>query len=157
MMRVTYLGMAGPDSKIYRQGTRIGGFSSNESDHKRQQPEVIYEHDRDRGELDFMCTVEWSWSSYHERIDSYYFGLTDTEYELWSHYNDESTGNKNWCCCVVANKTAVGIVEAPAWLLEHLWRHEGAESSIGLFDIVSEEGLLDQDEVIQIGKAVWPE
>ena len=157
MMRVTYLGMAGPDSKIYRQGTRIGGFSSNESDHKRQQPEVIYEHDRDRGELDFMCTVEWSWSSYHERIDSYYFGLTDTEYELWSHYNDESTGNKNWCCCVVANKTALGIVEAPARLLEHLWRHESAESAIGLFDMVSEEGLLEQDEVIQIGKAVWPE
>ena len=157
MMRVTYLGMAGPDSKIYRQGTRIGGFSSNESDHKSQQPEMIYEHDRDRGELDFMCTVEWSWSSYHERINSYYFGLTDTEYELWSCYNDESTGNKNWCCCVVANKTAVDIVEAPAWLLQHLWRHESTESSIGMFDMVSEEGLLEQDEVIQIGKAVWPE
>jgi hypothetical protein len=57
----------------------------------------------------------------------------------------------------VASKTAVGIVEAPAWLLEHLWRHENSESSIGLFDVVSEEGLLDQDEVIQIGKVVWPE
>ena len=157
MMRVTYLGMAGPDSEIYRQGTRIGGFTGAEGNERTQQPEVIYEHDRDRGELDFMCTVEWSWSSYHERIDSYYFGVTDTEYELWSNYNDESTGNKNWCCCVVASRTAVGIDKAPEWLLEHLWRHESAESSIGLFDMVSDEGLLEQDEVIQIGKAVWPE
>ena len=156
-MRVTYRGMAGPDSEIYRQGIRIGGFTGAEGDEKSQQPEVIYEHYRDRGELDFMCTVEWSWSSYHERIDSYYFGVTDTEYELWSHYNDESTGNKNWCCCAVLKKTALGIVEAPTWLLEHLWRHESAESSIGLFDMVSEEGLLEQEEVIQIGKAVWPE
>lgn len=121
------------------------------------KPNVIYDHDRDRGELDFICTVEWSWSSYHERINSYYLGITDTEVELWSQYNDESTGGKGWCCCVVANKTAVGIAEAPGWLLEHLWRHESAESSIGLFDMVSEEGLLEQDEVIQIGKAVWPE
>ncbi len=156
-MKVIYKGMAGPDHRIYCQGVQIGSTSGSGNKEKIQPPEVIYEHDRDRGELDFMCTVEWSWSSYHERIDSYYFGVTKDEYELWSHYNDESTGNQNWCCCAVAKKTAVHITRAPAWLLEALWRHESAESSIGLFDMVSEEGLLEQDEVIQIGKAVWPE
>ena len=118
---------------------------------------MIYDNDRNRGELDFICTVEWSWSSYHERINSYYFGVTEEEYELWSHYNDESTGNQNWCCCAVARKPSVPNPRAPAWLLDALWRHESAESSIGMFDIVSEEGLLEQDEVIQIGRAVWPE
>ena len=156
-MKVIYKGMAGPDHRIYCQGVQIGSTSGSGNKEKIQPPEVIYEHDRDRGELDFMCTVEWSWSSYHERIDSYYFGVTKDEYELWSYYNDESTGNQNWCCCAVAKKTAIPITKAPAWLLEALWRHESAESSIGLFDMVSEEGLLEQDEVIQIGKTVWPE
>lgn len=118
---------------------------------------MIYDNDRNRGELDFICTVEWSWSSYHERINSYCFGVSEEEYELWSHYNDESTGNQNWCCCAVARKPSVPNPRAPAWLLDALWRHESAESSIGMFDIVSEEGLLEQDEVIQIGRAVWPE
>ena len=120
------------------------------------KPDVIYDHDRDRGELDFICTVEWSWSSYHERINSYYLGITDTEVELWSQYNDESTGGTGWCCCVVADKAPIKAHEAATMLLEYLWRHESSESSIGLFDMVSEEGLLEQDEVIQIGKAVWP-
>ena len=157
MAKVTYMGMASPDSEISRQGTQIGGLSVAEGNDDLQPPEVIYEHERNRGELDFVCTVEWSWSSYHERINSYYFGVTDTEYELWSHYNDESTGNQNWCCCVVANKTSVGIVKAPGWLLEHLWRHESAESSICMFDMVSEEGLLEQEAVFRIGESVWPE
>ena len=156
-MKVIDLGMAGPDHEIYRQGVQIGSISSSGDKEKIHLPEVIYDHVRDRGDLDFMCTVEWSWSSYHERIDSYYFGVTEDEYELWSHYNDESTGNQNWCCCVVAKRTAVPVSRAPGWLLEYKWRHESAESSIGMFDMVSEEGLLEQDEVIQIGKAVWPE
>ena len=117
--------------------------------------DVIYDHDRDRGELDFICTVEWSWSSYHERINSYYLGMTDTEVELWSQYNDESTGGTGWCCCVVAGKAPIEAQKAATMLLEYLWRHESAESSIGLFDMISEEGLLEQEEVIQVGKAVW--
>ena len=158
MAKVTLRPMAGQDHPIYQRGIHIGApVKASRGEAKLPSPAVIYDTDRDRGDLELICTVEWSWSSYHERIDSYYFGVTDTEYELWSHYNDESTGNKNWCCCVVANKTAIGIVEAPAWLLEHLWRHESTESSIGLFDMVSEDGLLDQDEVIQIGKAIWSE
>ena len=117
--------------------------------------DVIYDHDRDRGELDFICTVEWSWSSYHERINSYYLGITDTEVELWSQYNDESTGGIGWCCCVVAGRAPIEAQKAATMLLEYLWRHESAESSIGLFDMISEEGLLEQEEVIQVGKAVW--
>ncbi len=156
-MKVIYKGVAGPDHEIHRRGVQIGSISVSGNKDKIQPPEVIYDHDRDRGELDFMCTVEWSWSPYHERIDSYYFGVTEDEYELWSHYNDESTGGHNWCCCVVAKKTAAPITRAPAWLLEYKWRHESAESSIGWFDMVSEEGLLEEDEVIQIGRAVWPE
>ncbi len=158
MAKVILKPMAGPDSPIYQRGIHIGA-PVNRSHHqaKLPDPEIVYDSDRLRGDLDFMCTVEWSWSSYHERIESYYFGITEDEYELWSHYNDESTGNRNWCCCAVAEKSAVHITRAPAWLLEALWRHESAESSIGWFDMVSEEGLLEQDEVIQIGKAVWPE
>ena len=156
-MKVIDLGMAGPDNEIYRQGLQIASISSSGDKEKIHPPEIIYDHGRDRGDLDFMCTVEWSWSSYHERIDSYYFGVTEDEYELWSHYNDESTGNQNWCCCVVAKKTTVHITKAPGWLLEHKWRHESVESSIGMFDMVSEEGLLEQDEVFQIGKSIWPE
>lgn len=119
------------------------------------KPDVIYDHDRDRGELDFICTVEWSWSSYHERINSYYLGMTDTEVELWSQYNDESTGGIGWCCCVVAGRAPIEAQKAATMLLEYLWRHESVESSIGLFDMISEEGLLEQEEVIQVGKAVW--
>lgn len=122
-----------------------------------ENPTVIYAHDRSRGELDFMCTVEWSWSPYHQRIDSYFFGLTETEVELWSQYNDESTGQENWCCCVVADKTSNDAQAVAASLLEFLWRHESAESAIGLFDMVSDEGLLEQDAVFQIGESVWPE
>jgi hypothetical protein len=158
MAKVILKPMAGPDSPIYQRGIHIGApIRRSHHQAKLPDPEIVYDSDRLRGDLDFMCTVEWSWSSYHERIESYYFGVTKDEYELWSHYNDESTGNRNWCCCAVAEKSAVPIARAPAWLLETLWRHESAERSIGLFDMVSEEGLLEQDEVIQIGKAVWPE
>lgn len=122
-----------------------------------ENPNVIYADDRFRGELDFMCTVEWSWSPYHQRIDSYFLGLTDTEVELWSQYNDESTGQENWCCCVVADKTSNDAQAVAASLLEFLWRHESAESAIGVFDMVSDEGLLEQDAVFQIGESVWPE
>ena len=128
--------------------------SSNSS---LENPSVIYADDRFRGELDFICTVEWSWSPYHQRIDSYFLGLTETQVELWSQYNDESTGQKNWCCCVVADKTSNDTQAVAAALLEFLWRHQSAESSIGLFDTVSDEGLLEQDAVFQIGESVWPE
>lgn len=158
MAKVTLRPMAGPDSPIYQRGIHIGApISRSHQQAKLPEPEIVYDSDRPRGDLDFICITEWTWSHYHERINSYYLGITATEYELWSHYNDESTGTKKWCCCVVANKTGVKIIEAPEWLLEHLWRHESAESSIGMFDMVSEEGLLEQDEVHQIGQSVWPE
>lgn len=35
--------------------------------------------------------------------------------------------------------------------------HESAESLIGLFDMVSDEGLLEQETVTYIGRTVWPE
>ena len=44
-----------------------------------------------------------------------------------------------------------------ASLLRFLWMHEGAESLIGLFDMVSDEGLLEQETVTNIGRTVWPE
>jgi hypothetical protein len=156
MAKVILKPMAGPDSPIYRRGIHIGApISRAHREAKLPEPEIVYDSDRPRGNLEFMCTVEWTWSHYHERINSYYLGVTATEYELWSQYNDESTGDKSWCCCAVVNKTAVHITRAPASLLEALWRHESAESSIGMFDMVGEEGLLEQDEVIQIGKAIW--
>ena len=151
MAKVILKPVAGPDSPIHHSGIRAGApIRRPHQQAKLPEPEIVYDSDRPRGDLDFMCTVEWSWSSYHERVDSYYFGVTKDEYELWSHYNDESTGNRNWCCCAVAKKIAVPIARAPAWLLEALWRHESAESSIGLFDVVREEGLLDHDRVTQI-------
>ena len=44
-----------------------------------------------------------------------------------------------------------------ASLLRFLWMHESAESLIGLFDMVSDEGLLEQETVTNIGRTVWPE
>lgn len=156
MAKVTLRPMAGPDHPIYQRGVHIGApLKASRWRAELSAPTIIYDTDRARGDLEFICTVEWTWSHSHERVNSYYFSVTDTEYELWSHFNDESSGNKNWCCCVVANNTNVGIVEAPGWLLGHLWRHESRESPIGVFDVVSEEGLLSQAEVIQIGKAYF--
>ena len=117
---------------------------------------IIYEHDRSRGELDFICTVEWSWSPYHQRINSYFLGLTETEVELWSQFDDDATGRKSWCCCVICEKTSDDKQALAASLLELLWKHESAESSIGLFDMVSDEGLLEREVVFQIGELVWP-
>ena len=155
MAKLTVLPMASADSPIYKRPLTIGVIKAAGGTLKN--PDLVYDHDRERGELTFLCTVEWSWSRYHERIEAYYVGFTETEYELWSRYNEESSGEDAWCCCVIADRTQMDLHKAASKLLRWLWTQERAESSIGVFDMVSEEGLLDENDVIQIGQLVWPE
>ena len=42
-------------------------------------------------------------------------------------------------------------------VLRWLCTQERRESSIGVFDMLSEERLLDENDVIEIGQLVWPE
>lgn len=156
MAKVTLKPMAGPDHPIYQQGVHIGApIRASRWKAEIPIPTIIYDTDRDRGDLEFICTVEWTWSHSHERVSSYYLGTTETEHELWSSFYDEMTGEDAWCCCVSTEKTELDSQIVASTLLAFLWRHEAEDSSVGHFDAVSAEGLLIEDQVVTIADLVW--
>ena len=58
---------------------------------------------------------------------------------------------------MIADRAQMDLHKAASKLLRWLWTQERAESSIGVFDMVGEERLLDENDVIEIGQLVWPE
>ena len=156
MAKVTYKGMASPDSDIYNQPIQIGGHKSLPQ--KRVEltnPKVVYDQKKHRGELEFICTVEWTESHYHERIESYYLGRTKTKFELWCHFYDDNYGKYEWCRCLITDKAELSSEAIASELLRFIWVAESDGTSSGQFDIVTEEGLLTEDQIFAIGAEVW--
>jgi hypothetical protein len=58
----------------------------------------------DQRRAEFLCTIEWSWSAVHERMESYYLQRSRTYWILWRTAYDDNWGK--W-------ENAIGIARCP--------------------------------------------
>ena len=113
----------------------------------------------DRRKAKFLCTIEWSWSPAHERMDSYYLQRDRTHWILWLRSYDD-----NWmkwekpiaiARCLWKglgyNKDAAMTLLA-AFLAENLrcW-----DPDLDHFHTVTDTGLLPSGELDAVVDAVW--
>jgi hypothetical protein len=105
---------------------------------------------------EFICTVEWSWTPYNERMESYYLQRARVHWVLWLKRYDD-----NW-----------GRWEKPTAIARYVWKdydwHGAAMillgsvlaeeirqySDPGRFDVTS-TGLLSMEELDAVADAVW--
>jgi hypothetical protein len=106
---------------------------------------------------EFLCTVEWSWTPFNQRMESYYLQRARTHWVLWRKMYDD-----NW-----------GRWEKPVAIARYVWKDydwHGA-AMILLAQLFAEEirhyssdpgpfgvnntGLLSVEELDAVANAVW--
>ena len=106
-------------------------------------------------ELQYIGTVEWTWSPMHLRIDSYYLSSdrTRSHWFLWvSSFDDDD-------CLLYACASKKGISEkvAAVYLLIDAWNYEREFDELDHFHIINTVEFLSVAEFRAIGRVVWPE
>jgi hypothetical protein len=106
----------------------------------------------------FLCTIEWRWSLYNNRMESYFLQRSRWHWILWEKYYDDNWGRwekpfaKARCPRTDPNlEKDIAITLLAAVLREEI-RHY--DSDPGRFD-VSEAGLLDIEELNIVADTVW--
>ena len=111
-------------------------------------------------DAELIATLEWSWSPASSLILSAYLSLdrTGQRWVLWHRVFDD----EQWTwdpaepratapCCGLKPHAAALL------LMAHGWKHPDIRPTSGCFHMVSDPGLLDEDELELIENAVWPE
>ena len=116
---------------------------------------------------EFVCTLEWSWTPYNERMESYYLQRARTHWVLWLRRFDDNWGKWNkpgaiaryvWKDCISDHAEGLGQIDwhnAAMILLRAVFAEEIRQySDPGRFDVTS-DGLLFMDELDAVADAVW--
>lgn len=109
--------------------------------------------------VQFLGSVEWSWSPMHSRWDAYYLNPRGKYWLLWIRYLDDNEWIPKWRWNLYAwgLRKGVSTKEAAVYLLADAWAAEARESDLDHFHLINDPGLLTIPELCAIGRLVWPE
>ena len=120
------------------------------------------EKDRPRGsprKLEFLASVEWSWSPMHSRWSAYYLNPRGKYWLLWTRWLDDFSGPPKWCWDLSAwgYKKGVTAEQAAVYLLADFWSSEARDEGLDQFHLIDDNGLLSVAELNAVGRLAWPD
>jgi hypothetical protein len=110
-----------------------------------------------------ITTVEWDLRPGDSRVESYHIGhnKNSKHWFLIQCTRDDlhpySTRYLEFRSIAMVEKGNLKIEEAAILLLECAWEFERQNWSTQIFFMVSNEGLLDKETVLEVAERVWPE
>ena len=107
---------------------------------------------------EYIGGVEWAWSPWHSRSDSYYLNPRRSLWLLWNRWWDDNDWNSahKWSLCGYGPKKGVDAKTAAIYLLLDVWKVE-ARRGLGHYHYMSKPGLLSYEELSEIARIVWPD
>jgi hypothetical protein len=115
----------------------------------------------DRRTTSFLCTIEWSWSPAHNRMESYYLQRRRTHWILWAkHHGDVEEYYPNPTAIARCRRgdgfaqdyKPAAMILLPAVLIEEIRQHN---SELDRFHAITNAGLLSTKELDVVAEAVW--
>ena len=108
--------------------------------------------------VEFLSSVEWSWSPMNSRWEAYYLNPTDKYWLLWIRYPDDTDRDIVWRWDLYAwgLRNGVSEKEAAVYLLADAWSAEARDSDLDRFHLINDAGLLSLPELYAVGRLVWP-
>ena len=118
--------------------------------------------DRPRGsprKLEFLASVEWSWSPMHSRWNAYYLNPRGTYWLLWTRWLDDFSGPPKWCWDLSAGGCKKGVTaeQAAVYLLADFWSSEARNEGLDRFHLIDDTGFLSVAELKAVGRLAWPD
>ena len=106
----------------------------------------------------YLGALEWAWSPWHNRLDSYYLSFTDDHWLLFDHaLFDGDEWYWEWYLFGVAPKIAADERAVGFWMLHDILKSDLDCWETDHFHIISGEGLLRVNDFDEIGDLVWQE
>lgn len=109
----------------------------------------------------FVCSTEWSWDPWHERIDNLYLGRRHKRWVLWNNWVEDGGYPWTWHWDYLCYTSPVSDIEpytVAVHMLLNMWMEEKSE---GWLDEaphrITREGLLDVSTIHSICREVWDE
>jgi len=108
--------------------------------------------------VEFVSSVEWSWSPMNSRWDGYFLNPRGKYWLLWIRYLDENEWTPKWRWELYAWVLRKGVSqkEAAVYLLADAWAAEARDSDLDRFHLINDTGLLSLPELYAVGRLVWP-
>jgi hypothetical protein len=105
---------------------------------------------------EFLCTIEWSWSPAHGRIEAYYLHRGRTHWILWVKGPDAwGRREKPIATARCLRKAFLLKKDAAMNLLVAAFREERRWGDLDSFHCVTKEGLLSIGDLDSVSYAVW--
>jgi len=111
----------------------------------------------------FITMVEWALRPGDSRVEAYFIGSNKTS-KHWYLFQCTVDDLHPWSTrylktrnIAMLEKGNLELEEAALLLLECAWRFEREHWGTRSFFLVSNDGLLDEDTVSELGERVWPE
>jgi hypothetical protein len=122
----------------------------------------IAERDRPKGsprKLEYLGSVEWTWSPMHSRVDSYYLNPRGRYWLLWIRSREDEDWSRKWIWMLYAYGPRKGVdaKTAATYLLLDAWNAEKKINELDHWFLIDEEAFLSVAEIAEISRKVWPE
>jgi hypothetical protein len=112
-------------------------------------------------DAEYIATVEWAWSPWSSRQDSYHLHRGRTDWLLWGSSPNENgeEGHGRYIRAILAAcpRRDIEAKEAARLLLTYAWKCERDEFSLDAFHFLGNDGLLSGDQIDSIAEQVWPD
>ena len=107
--------------------------------------------------LAFVCSVEWSWSPMHHRIDNYYLNPRRTGWLLWNNWVEDGgfPWTWHWDLMAYGNRCRSDAETIAAHLLLKLWKFDAKYHQVEQYHWINNTGLLSTEEIQAIAREVW--
>ena len=107
--------------------------------------------------LTFICSVEWSWSPMHHRIDNYYLNPRRAGWLLWNNWVEDGgfPWTWHWDLMAYGNRCRSDAKSIACHLILELWKFDAKYHQTEQYHWINNTGLLSTEEIQAIAREVW--
>ena len=107
--------------------------------------------------INFLCSVEWSWSPMHHRIDNYYLNPRRTGWLLWNNWVEDGgfPWTWHWDLMAYGNRCRSDAKTIACHLILELWKFDAKYHQVEKYHWINNTDLLSVEEIQALAREVW--